>query len=79
MQDIYSPRQAFAITPNDAVEFTTPTTAIYVGTGGDLTVLLVDDSSTVLLKSVPTGTMLKIRVKRVMAAGTGALNIVGFY
>jgi hypothetical protein len=79
MQDIYSPRQAFAITPNDAVEFTTPTTAIYVGTGGDLTVLLVDDSSAVLLKSVPTGTMLKIRAKRVMAAGTGASNIVGFY
>ena len=71
-------RTAFSITPHDTNELTLVTTQLYVGSaGGDITVLLVDDSTPVLLKSVPLGTILNMRIKKVLATGTTATNLVG--
>lgn len=52
--------------------------ALYVGTGGDLAVLM-SDASTVTLKAVPAGSLLPIRVRRVLSDGTTASDIVALY
>ncbi|WP_247657740.1 spike base protein, RCAP_Rcc01079 family [Aquabacter sp. L1I39] len=66
-----------AITPANA-DLAQATRALYVGTGGDLVVIGKDDSASVTLKNVPSGTILPLRVKRV-AAATTATDILGLY
>lgn len=70
-----------AVTPNDSTDLTFRSRAIFVGTGGDIAVIPShgDQSTPVVLKNVPSGAMLPIRVNRVMAANTTAQNIVNFY
>lgn len=62
------------VTPSDAtdVEFR----ALWVGTGGNVSVIFFNGSSTVTLTNVPDGTLLPIMVRKVMAATT-ASGIVG--
>lgn len=79
MLDTISSRRGYVITPNDGVVLTNIPRQLYIGSAGDLTVLLVDDTAPVLFKAVPAGTVLNIRPIRVMASGTGASNIVGLY
>lgn len=68
---------AFAITPGNA-ELAQWTRAIWVGTGGNINVTFPDDTA-VVLTGVPSGTLLPIRAKRVVAASTTASNLVGLY
>lgn len=70
-------REAFAITPHDTNELSSFTSMIYVGTGGDLAVRLVDATEDVIFENVPTGSMLRIRVRAVRASGTTASGILG--
>ena len=70
---------AFAITPTDNVLFVTNPRGIYVGTTGDLTVIMAQDNSTVLFKAVPTGSLLPLAVSCVMQTGTTATSLVGVY
>lgn len=72
---------AAAVSPSDSTDLTYRSRAIYVGTAGDLAVIMAhgDQSTPVVLKSVPAGSMLQIRVNRVMATGTTATNIVSLY
>lgn len=72
-----SARSASTITPNDSTALTFTTRAIYVGTGGDLTVVLVDDSNPVTFKNVASGQLLSVKAKQVKATGTTASNLVG--
>ncbi len=53
--------------------------AIYVGAGGDLNLELFKDAdgSATLFKSVPTGTVLELRVRRIHTTGTTATLLVG--
>lgn len=76
---VSSATKGYAITPNDDTDVAQVTRAIYVGTGGDLTVILADDSNPVTFKNVPGGTMLPIRVDRVRATATTASNLLGLY
>ena len=62
------------VTPNDAADLTDMSRAIYVGTGGDLTVVM-EEGQTVTFANVPDGTLLPLRVSRVMEAST-ATDIV---
>lgn len=72
------------VTPDDTVKFPqwaaqqTPTSALYVGAGGDVVTLSVD-GTVVTWKAVPTGTFLPIAVIRVNATGTTALNLIACY
>lgn len=68
---------AFAITPNDSAELPFVTSKIWVGSAGDIEVIMVDDSVSVILANVPAGTLLDLRVKQVKAAGTTAGDLVG--
>lgn len=67
----------FEVTPNDTADLPNATRSVYVGTGGDLTCFLVGDSSAVTFKNVVGGSILPIRVKRVLSTGTSADDIVG--
>lgn len=50
--------------------------AIWVGGAGNLAVTFVDDDSAVTLSGVTAGSLLPIRVKKVMSTNTTATNIV---
>jgi hypothetical protein len=71
---------AYAITPDATTDLANFTRAIYVGSGGNLTVTMVTETSNtfVTFVGVPTGSVLPIRVKRVSTAST-ANSIVGIY
>lgn len=62
-----------AITPSDTVD--QAYSAIYVGGAGDVVVTMEAGGTVVTFKAPPVGTILPIRVKRVMAATTATLLI----
>jgi hypothetical protein len=72
-------RKAVAITPNDSTDLTVAARAIYVGVGGDVAVYSVDDSigTSVTIKGAATAQVLPFWVRRVLATGTTATNLVG--
>ena len=73
------PEDAASITPGDAgSELSHVTRALYVGVAGDL-VLLMQGGATVVLRGVPSGSFLPLRVRQVLASGTSADGIVGFW
>ena len=69
-------KHAFAITPDDNADLPTTTKALYIGTGGDLVVRLVDSTQDVTFVAVPSGAILPLRVDAVRTAST-ATDIVG--
>lgn len=85
-------RHAIAVTPSDTKDVTNATgdaasqyaKGLYIGVSGDVTAVLAGDNgnslagTAVTFKAVPVG-MLPIQVRRVMATGTTATNIVALY
>lgn len=65
-----------AITPNDSTTFSA-TRALYIGSGGNLRVLTVDND-TITFTAVPIG-ILPIRVTKVFSTSTTASSILGLY
>jgi hypothetical protein len=68
----------FAITPDNNNSLDKVTRAIWVGSGGDLSVMMRTGEQ-LLLKSVPPGTEIRLRVTHVLAAATTASALVGLY
>jgi len=66
----------FAVTPNDSTTLAETTRALYVGAAGAIAVLMASGAS-ISFAAVPAGTMLPIRVTKVMATGTTATDILG--
>lgn len=64
---------AFAITPSDTADQSC--SAIYVGGAGDVVVTMESGATPITFKAPPVGTVLPIRVKRVLAATTATLLI----
>ena len=66
---------ASAVTPSnsDLNEYD----ALYVGTAGELSIVLRDDTTAVTLSNVPNGEILPFSVKYVKASGTTASSIIG--
>lgn len=86
MADIYDDRSsglespgydAATVVPDDAADLPTASRAIYVGTGGDVSVTLVGGGQ-VVLRNVPPG-FLPLRVARVHATGTTAADILAVW
>jgi len=71
--------KGFAVTKHDTNELPYVTRALFVGVGGDVSVILRDDETAVLLKNVPSGAMLPLRVKQVKSTDTTATNMIGLY
>jgi hypothetical protein len=70
---------AFAVTPNDAIDLAVVTRGLYVGTGGDLSLVLKGDGNPVSFVGVAGGSVLPLRIVRVRATGTTAADIVGLF
>jgi len=74
--------RAAAITPDTDNDLATNTRAVYVGGAGNLIVHMAADAAgsptAVTFTAVPAGTLLPIRVRRVLATGT-ATAIVGIW
>lgn len=68
----------FAITKSDVTEFATMTKGLYVGTTGDVAVVMADGSA-FTIPSVPAGAVLPIQVKQVKSTGTTADGFIGLY
>lgn len=66
----------FAVTPSDTADLAVPARALYVGTGGDVTIRGLGSATAILFSNVPDASLLPIRVSRVMATGTDAEGIV---
>lgn len=72
------PEHAVAVVTSDTNDLVAVTRAIYVGGGGDLRVRMAG-GGIVTLANVSAGTLLPIRVDRVLATGTTAGAILGFW
>jgi hypothetical protein len=68
---------AATITPSDTVPLDVTTRAVFVGTSGNLAVIMAGGES-VTFVNVPVG-VLPIRVTQVMDTGTSADNIVAMW
>ena len=63
-----------AVTKSDATVF--EESSIYVGTGGDIALVLVGSSTSVTYSNVPSGTWMPCNVVQVLSTGTTASDIV---
>ena len=70
---------AFAVTPNDGADLPVVTRGLYVGTSGDLSLVLKGNASAVSFVGVVGGSVLPLRVAQVRATGTTAADIIGLY
>lgn len=73
-------RRATAVTPHDADDLNPYAKALYLGQGGDLTVIPVGagDDAAVTLAGHPAG-YVAVQVRRVLATGTTADDIVALF
>jgi hypothetical protein len=69
-------RAPFAVTPHDTNELGTIPKALYVGTGGNITLRGVGGTADVIFKNVANGQVLDVRAQYVRATGTTAADIV---
>lgn len=76
-QGLESPvTDGFAIAPNDTEDLPELTRALYVGSAGSVALILAS-GTTVTLAGIAGGTILPLRVSRVLATATTAGGIVG--
>lgn len=69
---------ASAVTPDDTATIN-ETRGLYVGVAGDVTVRMVLSQANVTFVAVQAGTLLPIRVDKVLSTGTSALSIVALF
>lgn len=66
----------FASTPDNTMELAEITRAIFVGTAGDVAIVLASNTE-LLFKNVGAGSILPIRAHFIKATGTSAGNLLG--
>lgn len=67
-----------AVTPSDTLDLDFIPKALYIGTGGNISIIALEDSVAVTISNVAAGSILPIRAKFVRATGTTASGIVAF-
>jgi hypothetical protein len=74
-------RRAVAVTPSATVDLTDYPRALYIGVGGDVSVIPVGNAAdtAVVFKGLAAGTILPVGVRRVFVSGTTATDIVAIY
>lgn len=73
----YVAKDAFAVTPSDVTVFSPEARGLYVGGAGNVAVV-TKGGTTVTFTGVAAGTVLPIRVTKVMSTNTTATAIIGF-
>lgn len=71
--------RAAAVIPHDSNPLTDIPKALFVGTGGSLTMRGVNGSADQIWKNVPDGAILPFRARYVRATGTSAADILALY
>jgi hypothetical protein len=66
------------VVPSDTVPLKNCSRGLYVGTGGDLVVVLTDTTEVLTFKNVPSGAVLPIQVRYVKVA-TDAEDIIALW
>ena len=68
------------ITPNDTNDLIPPARALYVGTQGNISILLagMGPGEEVIMSNVPPG-LYPLQVRRILATGTSATNLLAGY
>lgn len=69
---------AAAVTPNNSTNLSNVTRALYVGGAGDVAVEMLS-GDTVTFSAAPVGTILPIRVNKVLFTGTTATLIIALH
>lgn len=69
---------ATMVVPSDTAALPQVSRALYVGQGGDLSVVMAG-GETVTFEAVVSGSLLPIRVSRVNAAGTTAAGVLALW
>lgn len=69
--------RCFPINPDNSTELETVTKAIYVGSGGDITLRSAEGDTDVTFRNVPGGYILDVRVRAIRSSGTTATDLVG--
>jgi hypothetical protein len=78
-RSLVSPAEnAAKIVPNDATDISNVSRALYVGGAGDLHVMMLG-GGTAAFANIPAGTLIPLRVTRVLATGTTATAILGLW
>ena len=79
--DASSPaRNSYAVTPHDTNEIGEfVPKALYVGTGGNISMQLVGDTAAVTFSNVPDGSLLPVRASIIKSTGTTASGIIALY
>jgi hypothetical protein len=72
-------RYSAAVTPDDSNELAFVASALFVGTGGNLSLIFQHATTAVLLKNVANGTLLHGRIRQVKQANTTASDIVALW
>ena len=75
-------RRAQVVVPSDTTDLVDIPKGIYVGTGGDITMIGVDapaGATGVTWKNVPAGALIPFRPRRILATGTTAASMLGLY
>lgn len=70
---------AAVVTPSDTADLATPARAVYIGTGGDVSLDTVGGESAIVFVGLQTGSILPVRTKRIRATATTATNIVALW
>ena len=73
---LYTARKLVAITPSDTVSLVEAVRALYVGAGGNISIVPLDGPA-VTLTGVQSGSILPIGAARINATGTTAAELVG--
>ena len=72
-------RNGFSVAPDDNTDLPVSCRSLFVGGAGNLSVILVGDSSPVAFTNISQGTILPVSVKRVLTSSTTATDIVALY
>ena len=68
--------RCFAVIPSDIDALAFATKALFVGTGGDVTLRTVNGTEDVTFRNLPDAAVIDVRVSAVRATGTTAADIV---
>ena len=69
---------AVAVTPSDVTNLGSPARSLYIGTTGNIAVVMAGNDAVVTFSNVPVG-ILPVQVKRVNSTNTTASNIVAMW